>query len=310
MVNDHPANSLSQEATDDQVARFVLSGGTVKGAVIRGSQLVAALRATHGLGVLETLVLGHATLGAALMCTTLKGRDRMALKIDCSGPIKGLAVEGDSGLNLRGYLKAVPIPVDAPLASHNLAPFFGAGFLSVTRILEGGRRPFEGRVAIEHGNLAQDLAHYYATSEQTPTAFVLSIAFDAKGKVNGAGGLFLQAMPDAADGNLAQVEAAVRQQASLGAAFSEPASCRRVILNAFAGFDPRLLDTQPVQYRCHCSRERSRRLLALLPSDDLRDLAVNGPFPITLDCRYCGQAYAFDRSDMAALLRRSETREA
>ena len=84
--------------------------------------------------------------------------------------------------------------MDRPLEDFNLAPFFGAGFLSVTRILEGAKQPFTGRVMMAHGSLAKDLAHYYLTSEQIPSAFSLSVKFDAHGRVVAAGGMILQAL--------------------------------------------------------------------------------------------------------------------
>ena len=103
----------------------------------------------------------------------------------------------------------------------NLSPFFGAGLLSVTKYLEDAKQPFTGQVELAYGNIAQDLAYYYLTSEQIHTAFNLSIKFDRNGDVTGAGGLFLQAMPQAGERLAAEVEDRILKFPSLGDVFTD-----------------------------------------------------------------------------------------
>jgi len=179
----------------DRLHKFLLADGAIRGAIMNGTRMVNEMRANHGLGILETLVLGRAYLGAGLMAADLKGNDRISIKFDCSGPIKGLVAEANAFGEVRGFLKQVPIPIDNPMESFSLSPFFGAGFLSVTKYLEDAKQPFTGQVILKYGNIAKDLANYYLASEQVPTAFNLSIKFDTEGHVTGAGGLFLQALP-------------------------------------------------------------------------------------------------------------------
>ena len=193
------------EERGDRLVSFLLAGGSVRGAVVYGSRLIAEMRRRHELGILETVVLGRAFLGIALMSSGLKGQDRLALQIACSGPIAGLSVEANAAGEIRGFLERVPIPLDGPVEDLDLRRFFGAGLLSVTRVIEGARRPFTGRVDLRFGNLALDLAHYFLVSEQIPTAFNLSLPLDRGGEVTGAGGLMLQAMPEAEERTLAAV---------------------------------------------------------------------------------------------------------
>jgi molecular chaperone Hsp33 len=92
-------------------------------------------------------------------------------------------VEANAAGEVRGFLKNVPIPIEKTVGRTSiLSPFFGAGFLSVTRTLADAKQPFTGRVMMAHGSLAKDLAHYYLTSEQIPTSFSLSVNFDSQGR--------------------------------------------------------------------------------------------------------------------------------
>jgi molecular chaperone Hsp33 len=282
----------------DRITSFLLADSAVRGAILNGTRMVNEMRANHGLGVLETLVLGRAYLGIGLMAADLKGDDRVAMQINCSGPIKGLSVEANAFGEVRGYLKRVPIPIGSPVEDFDLSRFFGAGVLSVTKYLESAKQPFTGQVELRHGNIAQDLAHYFLTSEQVPTAFNLSIKFDREGEVIGAGGLFLQAMPGAGDRLTAELETRVLSFPSLGDVFTGEQMPEAVVLEAFAGYAPRILSDRRVEFMCHCSRERLQRLLMLLPIQDLKDLRDNGPFPVQMRCHNCNTAYEFSREEI------------
>lgn len=282
----------------DRIATFLLAAGEVRGAILNGTRMVNEMRANHELGILETLVLGRAYLGIALMAAGLKGSDRVAMQIACSGPIRGLSVEANAFGEVRGYLKQVPIPIDKPLDDFDLSRFFGAGLLSVTKTLQDAKQPFTGQVELRYGNIAQDLAHYYLTSEQIHTALNLSIKFDRNGEVTGAGGLFLQAMPHAEDRLTAELEALVLNFPSLGEVFTGEQTPETLAQSVFASYSPNLLSDRRVEFMCHCSRERLHSVLTMLPINDLKDLRDNGPFPIEMRCHNCNTAYAFSREEM------------
>ena len=99
----------------DRIYKFLLADGAVRGAILHGTRMVNEMRANHKLGILETLVLGRAYLGAGLMSANLKGTDAISIKIECSGPIKGLTVESNAFGEVRGFLKTAPIPIDKPM---------------------------------------------------------------------------------------------------------------------------------------------------------------------------------------------------
>ena len=282
----------------DRLHNFLLADGAVRGVIMNGTRMVNEMRANHDLGILETLVLGRAYLGAGLMSASLKSNDRIAIQFDCSGPIKGLVVEANAFGEVRGYLKNVPIPIDKPMEDFDLSPFFGAGFLSVTKYLEDAKHPFTGKVMLKYGNIAKDLANYYLTSEQIPTAFNLSIKFDKTGRVTGAGAVFLQAMPGASEDLAAGLEERVVNLPSLGKAFTADIDPETLIDEVFRKYSPRFLSGHRIEFMCHCNQNRVRSLLMLLPIEDLKDIRDNGPFPLEMHCHYCNTAYHFAKEDI------------
>lgn len=285
----------------DRIYNFLLAGGAVRGAILHGTRMINEMRANHELGILETLVLGRAYLGAGLMSADLKGSDRISLKIECAGPIKGLIAEANAFGEVRGFLKNVPIPLSEPMQNFDLAPFFGEGFLSVIRYLEDAKQPFTGNIALKFGNIAQDLANYYLTSEQIPSAFNLSIKYDKAGEVIGAGGLFLQAMPGADESLTAELEELVIAFPSLGDVLSEGQEPQDLIQHIFQKHTPHFLASKRMEFMCHCSPERLSSILAMLPPDELKDIRDNGPFPLEMRCHYCNTLYYFSKKEIQAI---------
>jgi molecular chaperone Hsp33 len=290
------------ECEDDCLQTFLMADDTIRGVMLNGSRMINQMRWNHELGVLETLVLGHAYLGAGLMAANLKAKDRLTLQVECSGPVKGLVVEANAAGEVRGFLKNVPIPVEKPLDDFNLSPFFGAGFISVTRNLSEAKQPFTGKVMMAHGSLAKDLAHYYLTSEQIPTSFSLSVKFDNQGNVAGAGGMFLQAMPDAVDAVVRQIEERVKTLPSIGAALADGAVPADIVRHHFGGHSPRFIGRRDIGFSCHCNRDQIRNVLTLLPIDDLKDIRENGPFPVEIRCHHCNARYIFNREHIDRIL--------
>lgn len=290
-------------AARDKLHRFTLADGMIKGALVHATRMVREMRANHQTGPLETLVLGQAYIAASLICSTLKGKgDRLSLALDCSGPVKGLDVEANVYGEVRGCLKTRRIEVAEPAGpSGGLARLFGAGFLTVTQYLENSEAPYAGQVALEYGTIAEDLANYYLVSEQLPTGFILSVAFDDREEVKGAGGIFLQAMPGAAPATVGAAEELMLGLGSLGELVGQGQTPAAIIETTFAPLNPKLLASSRVEFFCRCSKEVMAGYLGGLPPADRQDLLANGPFPLEIRCHNCNSAYEFTRAELLPL---------
>ena len=303
LPGDTPANRLRAHRRD-QLYQFLLDSGRIRGAVLHATRMVGEMRANHDLGPLETLVLGQAYVAAGMMCVNLKSPESLTIKVDCSGPISGLTVEGTAHGEVRGYLNRSPIPIQLDAGVPRLRDLFGtgAGTLAVTKHLRGRTRPFTGVVEIRYGSLAEDLAYYYAASEQTPSALNLSVSFDTAGHVTGAGGIFVQALPGARDDQVREVERLLRDQATIGAAFAAGEPPPDLLERIFGSHGPVILARRRVLFMCHCSAARFQRHLAVLPRSELEDILERGPLPLVTTCLFCNTTYRFGREVMAALL--------
>ncbi len=293
----------------DEMAVFVMAEGRLRGAFFHGTRFVNQARAQHNLGILETMIFGQAALCGALMLPLMKGKEHSTLRYDGNGPAQGFSVETDSKGTVRGYLFNEHIPVEKPLENWDLKPFLGTGTLSVSTIHEGDKNPYTSSVSVDSGNIALDLASYYNQSEQISSAFNTGIQLDKKGRVVGAGGLFLQVMPEtggkrgtgaakssSADKDsdqdlISRAEMAFRTAPSIGQWFSEKGTIEDFVYGLFREFKPTIAVRRNVTFDCPCTEENYLNYIKHLPADQLADIKKNGPDPLEVVCRNCGSVY-------------------
>lgn len=287
-----------QAKAKDRLYNFLLADGNIRGAAVHATHMIKEMRLNHNLGILETLALGQSYIAVTLMTSNLKQDDRIAFKISCDGPIKGLSVESNARGEVRGYLNVNPIPIDTPPESFDLSPFFGNGFLQVIHAPQYAKQPYSGQVKLEYGRIAPDLANYYLTSEQTPSAFNLSVQLDKEGNVTGAGGIMLQAMPGAGDEQIEQLETLVYKLPSLGDTFSQGISPEDLINSHFKELQPQVLANRRVEFFCPCHKDTVGQAIARLSKGELQDFLENGPLPVETICHNCNTYYTFEEPEI------------
>lgn len=300
-INDSALSSRLDTLPADGLTIFTLEGDSIRGALVSATTMVALMRQSHGLGLLETFLLGKAYVASALLSATIKGEDRLSLKVDGDGPARGYMAECTAAGQVRGRLFTRDIDIGDDPADFDTARLIGKGQLSITRYMIGKTEPVTGTVALRTGRLAEDLAWFYHLSEQTRTSFTLGVKFDAQGRVAGAGGLYLQALPGAKDEVLDRVERLVYSLPPLGETFATGAGRMDICLRSFPFFDLNLLDEHPVSFHCPCTKKRIAAFISALSKSELADMAATGSFPVEVSCHNCGSVYRFDRGEFLAL---------
>ncbi len=308
----HNIKEQFKSVARDKMYRFLMADDQIRGAIVHATTMIRQMQANHELDPLATLILGQAYIGAALMCASLKGHDRLSLALECSGPVKGLHVDANTRGEVRGYLQNGHIPLDSSDNLNRLSQMFGAGFLTVTKYLGNPQQSYTGQVMLEHGNLAKDIANYYLTSEQIPTAITLSVAFDENEKITGAGGILLQALPGADETKIDQAQTFLAAVDCLGQSLADKYSDKKtdqatnpdkdapqsLIQDLFAPLKPRFLDHSRVEFFCRCSHDGMAAHLHHLPLEDRKDMLANDPFPLEIRCHHCNSLYQITKEEL------------
>lgn len=295
----------------DGLKVFTAANGRIRGAIFHGTRFVNQLRAQHNLGILETYILGQASLCAAMSIPMMKDKEHVVIKYEGIGPVQGYSVEADSTGYVRGYLYNDHIPVKSELEDWNLTPFMGPGSFTFSRVHKDDKYPQSSTVDVDGDNIAKDFATYFAQSEQINTAFNSSIQFDKQGRVIGAGAMYIQVMPKtggtAGDGGgtdshaeesieeeklLTGVENAFKACPSLGLLYSEKeVDSEDIVIGLFREFSPVITVTRDIIFDCPCSEDKFIGYLKTLPPQQLKEMLEESKDSIQIECRNCGSVY-------------------
>ncbi|MBR4211943.1 MAG: Hsp33 family molecular chaperone HslO, partial [Oscillibacter sp.] len=174
------------------------------------------------------------------------------------------------------------------------------GTLTIIRDLRM-KEPYTGSVGLLSGEIAEDIAAYFAESEQIPTVCALGVLLDRDQSVLAAGGTLIQLLPGAPEEVISRVERGVLSLGPVTAALRGNPDPAELLRKALPEFQLDILESAPVAYRCDCSRRRMEAALIALGRPELRKL-LDEQGHAELSCRFCGNVQAFTRADLEALL--------
>lgn len=278
----------------DHLARAMAAKGKLRAVACVTTSLTNDICFLQGTSPVATIALGRALAGAALLGSTLKQGQRLALKFEGNGPLKRLIAETEWDGALRGTV-AVP-----EAAADSVPAALGkAGFLTVTKDL-GLKEPYSGMVQLYTSEIAEDLAYYLTDSEQIPSAVGLGVSLAPDGQVAAAGGFLIQSLPPSDEAAVEQVMARIEQLPPLTTLLKEGTGPTQLLERLLEGMDHHLLETTELCFRCSCSRDKVERALLSLGSAELQRLvAEEGEAQVT--CEFCKQQYRFERNELERL---------
>ena len=272
-------------------------GERVSLAVLDTTALVNEAISRHRLTPVAAAALGRTLTATAYLCSWLKeGDSALSVTINGNGAGGKICVSGDGNLSLRGFIEnpgvELPLREDGKL---NVGACVGKeGVLTVVRD-DGAGLPFTGTCPIVSGEIAEDFSAYFLASEQRPTAIALGVKIGTDGKCVGAGGVFLQPLPNAGEDVLARTEREIGKFGNISSMIA--AIGARGVLESV---EKSAFEEREVRYRCFCSRAKTASLILSLGKEDAYEL-LNTEGKISVYCHYCNTDYVFYERDVAAL---------
>ncbi|MCD6449703.1 MAG: Hsp33 family molecular chaperone HslO, partial [Thermotogaceae bacterium] len=163
--------------------------GKLRFSVARTKSLVEEARLRHNLSPIVTVALGRLLTGASLTTPWLAETEVITFAIESNGPI-GRIVAQARNFTVRGYVSNPVVETVIKDRKFDLSSVIGGGSLDIVRDL-GLKTPYTSQVPLQTGEIAEDIAYYYAKSEQLPTAISLGVKIGKAGVIQ-AGGFALQ----------------------------------------------------------------------------------------------------------------------
>jgi molecular chaperone Hsp33 len=287
----------------DYLIRGISKDKKIIAYVAKTTELVEQARIIHNASPTAIAVLGRTLTLTAIMGKMLKKKDeRISLQIVGNGPLGNVFADADANGNVRGYIKRPYIDLPpTPEGKLDVASAIGKeGVLSVIRDL-GLKKPYQGMTPLVSGGIAKDLAYYFASSEQQPSAVAAGVYVNKEGKVIAAGGYIVQIIPDSEEDIVNKLEENINRleppsQMILNGLYPED-----IISKIFEGFDFDMFDREELKYSCRCSRERAENTLIALGLKELEELQ-KGNEDIEVKCEFCGKKYIFQKSDIEKII--------
>ena len=294
----------------DMIIRGLLMEGSVNMTAVSGRALVEAARQAHGLSHVCTAALGRLLMQTAMMSAQLKSEtDNLTVVFDGDGPAGRIVAVGHEGGRVKGY---VDFPsVELPLQPNGKLDVSGAvgknGELRVIRDLSL-KEPYVGRCAITDGEIANDFANYFVTSEQQPSLVYLGVRVDpATGAVLAASGLMLQPLPFCPERDIALLEQKAEEIPQLTKMIENGFELDDALIELLGELHPEFTEKLTPAFACDCSREKIEAALISMGREELRDI-MEKDGKAELVCRFCNTKYDFTGEELQRLLSEAEAR--
>src|SRR5215510_13429831 len=167
------------EYRDDHLIQATAADATIRLIAAVTTNLVAEACERHNTAPTASAALGRTLTGTMLLGRTYKDLEYITMRLDCDG-ILGVVAEASAHGTVRGYVRnpAAHLPPNA-LGKLDVKGIVGGGMLHVIR--EAGfeiglmKEPYYGSTPIVSGEIAEDIAHYLAVSEQINSVVSLGV---------------------------------------------------------------------------------------------------------------------------------------
>ena len=288
---------------EDYIIRAVTDDGSVRAFGCISKNTVDTAREFHSLSPVASAALGRLLTAAVIMGSMLKGeKDLITLQLTGGGPLGRVVAVSGSDFCVKGYVDNPNVDMELnPNGKLDVGRAVGTdGFLTVITDL-GLKEPYIGKIPLVSGEVGDDIAKYYAVSEQVPSVVALGVLVDRDLSIKNAGGMIIQVMPEAKEEDISRLEENIKNITSVTSMLESGMNAEDIIKVALDGFDFHFTEKHEILYKCGCTRERVRKVLKSIGTKEIEDI-IKEDGKAELCCQFCPEKYEFDKEELENIL--------
>ena len=287
----------------DKIIRLLAHHGKISVMCVDTTKLVEEARKIHDLSPVATAAFGRMLTMTVMMGAEMKNvTDKLTVQIKGNGPIQMMVATCNNKPEVKGYV--VNPQVDIPLNEFGKLDVSGAvgnqGYINVIKDI-GLKEPYIGISPLVTGEIAEDFANYFVTSEQRQSAVALGVLVDKNG-VRAAGGYFINPMPDATEEDISTIEQSIFKAGAMSKMLDEKLSLVEIAKRITGDENVEVIeDTRVPMYHCDCSKEHMAEGLMTLGKEELEDI-IQTEGQANLECHFCNKQYHFSKEELEKIL--------
>ncbi len=296
--------NMEKNSIKCKMLRAMTRDGSARILVLNSKDMVNEMRRAHNTTPTATAALGRTITAASMIGTMLpEDGDTITITFAGNGEAGKIIAVADYFGNVKGYIEN---PLANPPKKSNgkldVGAAVGAGTLSVVKCVGDGDIQ-TGMTEIVTGEIAEDIATYFAKSEQVPTLLSLGVRVDRDYTCLSAGGVLVQLLPFPDDKTVDLIERNAAMLTNVSHMFESGMTNEQIADVAMKDIPYDIFDTIEVEYRCDCSRERMLEKIRSLGKAEIGNLlneqeAEGKARELTAICRFCNTEYTFSESEL------------
>jgi len=308
----------------DRLIRAIAADARVRVVGVNVTESINEAQRRHHLSAVATAALSRAMSASLLLASNMKQpQARVNVRIAGDGGL-GL-VYADAGFDgtVRGFVSNPHFELPA-LANgqQNVGGAIGTtGLLKVLRDVGYGE-PYSSTVELISGDIAEDVAWFLASSEQTYSKLMLTEVIDEQAiadpssgnsPVKFAAGILLQVMPKAAlraakTSNFSQADLLTQLEAKSDLTqfkdlLTQGKAIEEVMTTILGDLNLEILPMgKDVRFHCRCTLERMLAAMKMFGEEDLRSMIAEDQ-GAEATCHFCSQVYHATTDQLNNLLK-------
>ena len=286
------------------ILRAMTRDGSARVLVINSRKIVDDMIRFHKTSPTASAALGRLVTATSVIGTMLpEDGDTVTVSIQGDGDAGRLLAVGDYFGNVKGYIQNPLVnPPKKPNGKLDVGAAVGQGTISFVKSV-GAIEPQVGTIELVSGEIAEDIATYFAKSEQIPTVLSLGVLVDTDYSCLAAGGVLIQLMPFPDEETVDLIERNAADLVNISRHFASGRTNEEIMEMAMRDIPYDIFDTIEVSYKCDCSANRMKEKIKSLGKIEIAKMldeqeAEGKPRELTAVCRFCNSEYTFDEKTL------------